>query len=296
MVEHTQDLTGGGIEIAKSLAPNENVILRGEDARTGAEILPAGTALRAQELGLLAALGETRPMVHRAPRVAILSTGDELVDVDATPALGQIRDVNSATLAALVCDAGAEPVPLGLVADELDDLLAALKRGLAEADVVFLSGGSSVGVRDLTAEAVIKLGGQLLAHGVQMSPGKPTLLAEVEGKAVIGLPGQVTSALVVMLVFGQPFLRHLAGDPGAFDVSRRPLIQAELARNVASRQGREDYLRVSLEPRSDAPPLAWPRLGKSGLLRTLVEAEGLVIIDARLEGLNQGQAVDVWRI
>ncbi len=299
MVEHTQELGGGTVEIRKSLAPHDNIMLRGEDARAGEAALARGTRLRAQELGFLAALGFDSALVRRRPRAAVLSTGDELVDVSAVPRLGQVRDVNTVAVCALVSEAGAEPVALPRAPDRLEAIVAAMERGLAECDMLFLSGGSSVGARDLTVEAVERLpDSRLLVHGVQVSPGKPTILATamVKGrsKPIWGLPGQVTSAQVVMHAFGMPFLRHLAGDPAAFDTSRRPTRKAELARNAASSKGREDYLRVSLTERPGRPPLALPRLGKSGLLKTMLQAEGLIVMDAGLEGLAAGSEVDVW--
>ncbi|HCG05166.1 MAG TPA: molybdopterin molybdenumtransferase MoeA, partial [Desulfovibrio sp.] len=296
MVEHTQDLGAGTIEMRRAVAPGENMMLRGEDAVAGAPALTAGTRLRPQEVGMLAAVGATAVRVHRAPRVVIISTGDELVAPDATPRPGQVRDVNSHTLAALVRRAGCAARCLGIVPDELDALEAALREGLRDADVVLLSGGSSVGVRDLTVAALSRIeGAELLAHGVAISPGKPTILARVREdggcRAVWGLPGQVTSAQVVMFVLGVPFLRHLSGRADAFDRSLWPARRVRLARNVASRQGREDWVRVRIMPADPTgpgdggPPLAVPLLGKSGLLRTLTGADAVVRIPARAEGL-----------
>lgn len=308
MVEHTQDLGAGTIEMRRAVAPGENVMLRGEDAVAGAPALTAGTRLRPQEVGMLAAVGATAVRVHRAPRVVIISTGDELVAPQATPRPGQVRDVNSHTLAALVRRAGCEARCLGIVPDELDALEAALREGLRDADVVLLSGGSSVGVRDLTVAALSRIeGAELLAHGVAISPGKPTILARVRGedggcRAVWGLPGQVTSAQVVMFVLGVPFLHHLSGRADAFDRSLWPARRVRLARNVASRQGREDWVRVRIEPADRTGPgdgglpLAVPLLGKSGLLRTLTGAHALVRIPARAEGLIAGSEHDAYLI
>ncbi|MDY0306331.1 MAG: molybdopterin molybdenumtransferase MoeA, partial [Desulfovibrionaceae bacterium] len=151
--------------------------------------------------------------------------------------------------------------------------------------------------RDLTVAALGSLpDSEILAHGVALSPGKPTILARVGGTPVLGLPGQVTSAQVVMLVLVQPFLRHLMGRADAFDPLQRPVRPAELARNLASKPGREDYVRVRLEPRGGALPLAHPLPGKSGLLKTLLQAQGLVAVPADREGLYAGAAVDVWLI
>lgn len=307
MVEHTSALEGdesggelrGTVEIRRAVAPGENVMLRGEDAESGSVALGAGTRLRPQEIGLLAALGYVDATVGRQPRAAVLSTGDEVIPVDQTPRPGQVRDVNGPALAAMIARAGGVPVPLGLVRDEEAPLEKALRDGLERSDAVFLSGGSSVGVRDLTLSVVSRLpGAQILAHGVAMRPGKPLVLARVEHggavKAIFGLPGQVTSAQVVMHVLGLPFLRWLMGDPAPFSWDRRAMIPAVVGRNVASKQGREDYVRVRFERSEHADlPFAQPVLGPSGLLRTLVEADGLVRIPAGDEGLYEGRKIKV---
>jgi molybdopterin molybdotransferase len=294
MVEHTDILAGETIEVRKSAAPGENVMLPGEDVRQGEAALPAGRILRAQDVGLLAALGVTTVQVGKRPRVGILSTGDELVPASATPRPGQIRDVNSHAIACLVAEAGALPVPLGIIPDELPRLTAALSAALETCDVVLLSGGSSIGARDHSVAAMLaQPGAEILAHGVAMSPGKPTILARVGGKAVIGLPGQVTSAQVVQAVLVTPFLRHLSGRLDAL-CAPPPSFVAELARNVAGRPGREDFVRVRLEARPGLPPLAHPVLGKSGLLKTLLAADGLVAVPASAEGLYKGALAPVW--
>ncbi len=285
MVEYTRELTAhndgqsGGqeeilVEIRRPVAPGAHVLRRGDDARRGCPALRAGTPLRPQEIGLLAACGAQQATVRARPRVGILSTGDEVIPVSADPRPGQVRDVNSHALAAICREAGAEPRLLGIVPDDLEAIAAALQKHLAQVDVP---------------------GAEIFCHGVALSPGKPLILARVGGKCVWGLPGQVASAQVVMFVLGAPFLRHLAGCADAFDQSRRPARKAVLSRNMASRQGREDYLRVRLEaPAADGGlPLAVPVPGLSGLLRTLLDAQGLVRIDADLEGLEKGSVVDV---
>lgn len=295
MVEYTQEIGAGTVEVRQSVAPGENVMERGEDASAGQPVLAAGSRLRTQEVGLLAALGISEVQVYRRPRVAILSTGDELVPVEERPTPGRIRDVNSHTVACLAEEAGGEVLPFGIVGDDLARLARALREALAQSDVVFLSGGSSKGTRDHTVAAIESLAGaEILCHGVRISPGKPTILARAGGKAVVGLPGQVGSAQVVMAVLGQPFLRHLAGDREAFAERLRPLRRARLARNLESRQGREDFVRVRLEPGEGGLVLARPVLGKSGLLRTLLQSDGLLVIPADVEGFREGEDVDVW--
>ena len=304
MVEHTGQLEAGApgiintIEVRKSAAPNENVMLPGEDMERGQTALPAGRTLRAQDVGLLAALGITRVAVGSRPRVGVLSTGDELVPTNAAPRPGQIRDVNSSALCCLAAEAGAVPVALGIIPDDLPRLTKALAEALKICDVVLLSGGSSLGVRDHTGAAILaQPGAEILAHGIAMSPGKPTILARIATggghKAILGLPGQVTSAQVVMAVLIKPFLRRLAGDLGALALTPPPFV-AELARNIAGRPGREDFVRVRLTPRPGLPPLAHPVLGKSGLLKTLLEADGLISVPANAEGLYKGVLAPVW--
>ncbi|HML63138.1 MAG TPA: molybdopterin-binding protein, partial [Solidesulfovibrio sp.] len=176
--------------------------------------------------------------------------------------------------------------------DDLAGITAALAAATAENDLTLLSGGSSVGARDFTLDALRGLGADILAHGVAISPGKPTILASQGGRPVIGLPGQVASAQMVMLAFGVPLLAHLAGDPAAFDRPPRTF-PAELSRNVASKQGREDHVRVRLETRPGQLPLAHPVLGKSGLLKTLLLADGCIVIPADREGFPGGMEVAV---
>ena len=292
MVEHT-DPSGDLIEIRKSVAPGENVMLPGEDAKAGEPVVQAGQLLRTQEIGLLAGLGVAEADVVRRPRVGILSTGNELVECGETPGPGQMRDVNRPTLAALTAEAGGEVVDLGLAPDDEDRLAEALKRGGEDCDLVLLSGGSSIGVRDLSVAALESLGGEILAHGVALSPGKPTILARLGNMPVLGLPGQVASALVIAHVLVAPLVRHLSGQRDAFARPWRPVVQAELARNLASKPGREDWVRVMLEERPGRMPLAKPVPGKSGLLFTLLQAHGLAVLPADSEGCYQGETVPV---
>jgi molybdopterin molybdotransferase len=315
MVEQTLEMGGQGvpgaldgsslrglgdatIEIHKSLSPWDNVMLRGEDVQAGETVLQPGTRLDGARIGLLAALGYSRVRVHAPVTVGILSTGDEVVAVDQPVRPGLVRDVNSHTLAALAQAAGARAVRLGLVRDDLHALTAALEKGLTECDVVLVSGGSSVGTRDHSLEALERLpGGEILAHGVAMSPGKPTILARAETdsgfKAVLGLPGQVASAQVVMQVLVLPFLAHLQGLDHAFDLGPLETVPARLSRNVASRQGRTDFVRVALSRDAEGGLTATPVLGKSGLLKTLLQAQGLMEIPENREGFIAGTEVMV---
>jgi len=270
----------------------DSVVMIGEDFRSGEKTLLKGSRIRPQEMGVLAALGETHIPVYRKPVVTILSSGDEIVPIDQTPDLSQLRDVNAYTLTGLVQLSGAVPRYLGIARDSFDELHGFLENALAEADVVLISGGSSVGSRDFTIEAIQALAdAEILFHGVSISPGKPTILACSKEKAIWGLPGQVTSAMVVLHVMVRPMLERIGGlSEGQIGVGHQ--VSAVLSRNLASVQGREDYVRVKLVRREDQV-YAEPILGKSGLIHTMVKGDGLVRIDMNSEGLNEGTPVSV---
>ncbi|MFO7801973.1 MAG: molybdopterin molybdotransferase MoeA [Desulfovermiculus sp.] len=295
MAEYTRCIADDEIEIFKPLGPGDNVMLAGEDCGRGQVAVGAGTRLRPQELGILAALGHCRVHVFRPPRVAILSTGDELVPVHEKPPPGKVRDVNSTTLAAWCARAGAEPINVGIIQDSLPKLQEAIPRAVAESDLVLLSGGSSVGTRDFCIEAISSLPkGRIMVHGIALSPGKPTIVAAQGRVPIVGLPGQVTSAQVVMYVLGLPFLRHLGGQVHAFQDDGKARITARVSRNISSPQGREDYVRVKIVQDPETGVQAEPILAKSGLLRSLLQADGLLPIPAQSEGVMAGDAQEVW--
>lgn len=295
MLEYARQAGPDRIELTRPVAPGDNVIGRDEDASKGQELLPAGLVLRPQEVGLLAALGQGSVEVRRRPRVAVISSGDEVLPVTSRPGPGQVRDVNTYTLSALARAAGAEARSFGLVRDDKNKLRQALEDALAWADVTLLSGGSSAGQRDYTVQALSALPGcEILAHGVAISPGKPLIMARLGKRTLWGLPGHAASALVCAEVFIRPLLRRLLGQRERLPAWQEHL-RAELTRSVASAQGRRDYIRVALELPSVAggPLRARPVMGKSGLISTLVAAEGLVICPEDREGLSSGQVVDV---
>jgi molybdopterin molybdotransferase len=292
MVEHTREADADTVEITRSVAPGANVIGPADDAETGQVLLPAGQVLRPQDVGLLAAMGVQRPQVVRRPRAGILSTGDEVVPVERTPEPGQVRDVNAHVLAVQIQAAGAEALPLGLVPDDPDRLRAAVDRSLENADLTLLSGGSSVGTRDLTAEIFQSVpSAELLVHGVSVAPGKPFIWVCGEDHHLLGMPGHVTSCLVSFHLFVEPLLERLLGRPGrAF--TRFGRLDAILTRNIAAAPGRELYQRVRVQ-RADDGWLAEPVVGRSGLLRSLVQGHGLVRVPLGSEGLEEGAAIEV---
>lgn len=292
MLEHAQALDERTLEVFKSVAPLQHVMETGEDFACGTVVLSKGTLVRPQEMGVLAALGETRIPVYTKPVVAIISSGDEIVPVEQTPNLSQVRDVNAHTLSGLIQASGGIPRCMGIARDDFDELNAVCRRALAEADMILISGGSSVGSRDFTIDVVRGLPqAEILVHGVSISPGKPTILARSGEKAIWGLPGQVTSAMVVFLVMVRPLLERISGRAREGLVLGHA-VPAFLSRNLASVQGRQDFVRVRLV-RRDNEVFAEPVLGKSGLIHTMVKADGLVSIDVNSEGLNKGTRVEV---
>lgn len=293
MVEFTNQLDAETIEIFRPVAPGENIIRQGEDFAQGQVVLSKGSKLRPQDLGVLSGLGISQVPVFRQPVVAIISTGDELLAPDEPLAPGKIRDINSTTLAALVQESGAIPVSLGIVGDNFDRMLAECRRALdIPADVVLLSGGSSVGRRDFTLRVIEKIeDAELLAHGVSIRPGKPTILARKGNVALYGLPGHVGSAIVVFYQFVRPLLHKLSGCRMPANMRR---LEAVTAEQIPSVIGREDFIRVAIEWSGHGTiPTAKPIYGKSGLLHPLIQADGLLVIDRDTEGLDQGEKAEV---
>jgi molybdopterin molybdotransferase len=290
MVERTQKLDDNDIEVLRPVAFGENIINVGEDVLEEEEILPAGHLLRPQDLGGLLAVGLTDVLVSRRPRVALIATGDEVIPPSQPLGPGQVRDINTYTLSGLVERAGGVPWSFGIIPDRFEALRAAAAQALAEADVVVMSAGSSVSVRDMTGDVINDLGAPgALVHGISFRPGKPTVLAVCDGKPVIGLPGNPVSAMVVFGLLVSPMLWRWQG------LARPPeprTIKARLARNVASVAGREDRIQVRLEQRQDG---LWadPVFGKSNLIFILVKADGMIKVPLDQTGLSAGEIVEV---
>jgi len=293
MVEYTEELDKESILITRPVAPGENVIRRGEDIAAGEIALPAGHLIRPQDLGMLSSIGVTQVDVIRPYRVGIVSTGDELVAPSEFPAPGQVRDINSYTLSGAVCACGGEPRFYGIVRDNFKELKSVLERVISENDMVLLSGGSSVGTRDVALEVIDSMGKPgVLFHGISIKPGKPTIGAIVEDRSVFGLPGHPASALVVFDLLVAPLIRSGGYHVCEIDAFTEYPLQAEIVRNLRSAAGREDFIRVRLFLR-DGRLFADPILGKSGLISTMVKADGLAYIPAGKEGVEAGEIVRV---
>jgi molybdopterin molybdotransferase len=293
MIEHTDEVGDGTVEIHRGVSPWQNVLRIGDDIREDAPVAPARRRLRAHDLGALTGLGITQVVVFRRPRVGLLSSGDEIVAPEESPRPGQVRNINEYALVAMAEEAGGVVSDYGVIPDRADVLRKTLATALARNDLVLISGGSSVGAKDITLDVIASFpDSQTIFHGIAVAPGKPTILARALGKPVLGLPGHPVSALVIFQLFGAPLVRLLGGaDPATAFLPART-VRAQLSENVVSQSGREDHVRVRLECHR-GEWTARPLPGKSGAIFNLVHADGLIRIDASEEGLEAGTEVEV---
>jgi len=291
MIEHTQQARDAEVELLRSVAVGENVLQIGEDVKQDAEVIPAGMVIRPAEIGGMMALGVSEVEVAVHPLVGIISSGDEVVPPEAEIAPGKVRDVNSYTLQALVRQAGGEPVLYGIASDRKQDLENLIRKAHHECDLVVVTAGSSASARDLTAFVIDELGKPgVLVHGVNIRPGKPTILGVCDGKPVIGLPGNPVSALVIAGLFVVPIIKGILGEVSN---TIRPMVEARLKVNLSSQAGREDWVAVKLGE-ENGRLLADPVFGKSNLIFTLARADGLVKIPADANGISAGEQVQVY--
>lgn len=296
-VEHTQPVGNRDqirfpyeIEVYRPVAVGQNVIQIGEDVQQNSAILPAGAFLRPQDIGGLLAVGITYIDVVRRPRIAIIATGDEVIDPYSMPQPGQIRDINSYTVSCQCLKAGGEPAVFGIIPDDFDALHTAASAALENCDMLVMSAGSSVSVRDMTVNVIDSLGEPgVLLHGVATRPGKPTIVGAVGGKPVLGLPGNPVSAMIQFAMFGVPAIFRLQGLKDSPPTSR---LWAKVTMNIASESGREDYVPAKIEATAEGFSVT-PIFGKSNLIYTLVHADGLIKIPLNSGGVVPGELVQV---
>jgi molybdopterin molybdotransferase len=286
MLEYTEDYKDGTIGILRPIAPGGNLIFQGDDVRRGQAIMAAGRKLHPHDIGTFAALGYDTVLVSKRPRVGIISTGNELVEINAKPQVGQVRDVNSWLLTADVLAAGGEPIRYGVIPDNEDDLLKAASQAAATCDLVLISGGSSVGTRDITVKTIESLGDVLL-HGIAVKPGKPTIIGTLGQTPVFGLPGHPVAAHFIFECFVLPLINKMLGA-----ARLQHMITATLTEAVSSNHGREEYLPVCLSEGIDGL-LATPVYGKSGLITKLRDTNGYIRIPRDCEGIAGGDLVQV---
>ncbi len=293
MFEHTQQVDDKMIEVVKPVAPGENVIKAGEDAKKDECVLKSGHRLRPQDIGALAGLGITDVWVYKKPRVSIISTGDEIVPADKPITPGQVRDINSYNLAGLILNAGGIPVKRGIFSDKYDIIRDVVEKSLKNSDMVLITGGSSVGTKDMTARVINDMGKPgVLFHGVSIKPGKPLIGGIVTDIPVFGLPGHPAAVNVCFEIFVKPVLENLSGlNEDRLDKEKRT-VMARIARNISSSPGREEHIGVAIEKRN-GEIWAVPILGKSGLITTLIKANGTAAIPLRKLGVQEGEMVEV---
>lgn len=291
MIEYAEGVGPHTIHAFKTLSPFENVIQAGEDIKKGETVLRKGRPIRPQELGVLAGIGRTSLQVFLKPRVGVISSGDEIVPVEQQPRYGEVRDINRHTIVSMVKESGALPIFLGIAKDRLGELREKILQGLVQSDMLVITGGSSVGTLDLVSEVLRSFPKtEVLAHGLSIRPGKPTLLADVDGKPFLGLPGHPVSAMVIFHLIGKPILKILSG---LSDETGLPIrLKAKAGRNIPSVAGREDYVRVTLEARNGVL-WAHPVFGKSGAISHLAQADALIKIEVHEEGLEEGEEAEV---
>ena len=282
MIEHAEQI-GEEVLVKKPVAHGENVLFFNEDFSAGEVVCTKGRRLSSQDIGVLAAAGCTDVPVIKIPRIGIISTGNELVQVNQKPTPGQVRDVNSYVVASFIRGQGGRPVLYGIVRDDRDALRSAISHAAAECDALMISGGSSKDDRDMVA-AIIAERGSVLVHGIAIAPGKPTIIGKYEGKPVIGLPGHPASAFIVLIAIVRHLITAMTGETG----NSMQTLRATLGQNVPSSKGREDYVRVAVQN-----GIAIPLFGKSGLLNTLVRSTGVIRVPAESEGLETGTQVEV---
>ena len=287
MVEYTEDYGDGTIGISKSAAPGQNMIFRGDDVFPGKVVLEQGRVLSSQDIGALAAIGRVQVPVAKNLKIGVISTGDELVPPEQTPGPGQVRDVNSPMLEAMLTAFGAEVINYGIVIDDEALLSEKVHKAVAECDAVLLSGGSSVGVKDAACR-IIESMGKLLMHGIAIKPGKPTILGKAGSKPLVGLPGHPVAAYFITKIFILPLLCRLTGRK-----QESYTTTARVTESISANHGRAQVHCCRLESR-DGALWASPIRGKSGLITTLAGADGYFIIDRDCEGLPQGAQVQVF--
>jgi molybdopterin molybdotransferase len=285
------------IVIQKAVLAQENVQLRGEDFKAGSVLFESHHRLRPQDIAALATFGITEVPVTRKPVLAIISTGNELIDFRGEPGPAQIRETNALTLASATEHFGFSVQRLGIIRDELAQQKEAMEKALSMADVVLVSGGSSVGERDYTLEVIRSFSNSTVHfHGLAIRPGNPTIFASIGSKSVFGLPGQPVSSLIVFYHFVLPYLFHLSGeaiDYSLFLQTRFASVRAILDRNLKPLKVKTDYVRVRLEPRHEHWR-ATPVIGKSASLSTLSQANAFIIVPPREESIEAGEQITAF--
>ena len=280
---------GNKIEVWTSVTPSENVSKKGEDIQKGEVAVKIGTRLKPQHLGLIAALGIVEVKVVERPKIAILATGNELVEIGGKQRKDQIFEVNRLILSALCRELDAEPIDSGIAEDDVEEILRKMKKGLERADLIVTTGGTSVGVSDIVPEAVNKIGKPgVIVHGIAMRPAMPTALAVVDGKPIVILPGNPVAAMIGFEVFARPLICRMLG---LEKEEHRLIVKAKTTKRVSTVLGRKTFVRVHVLQRNGeffAEPIS---ARGSSLISTMTKANGYVVVPENREGLEKGESV-----
>jgi molybdopterin molybdotransferase len=287
MVEDTS-LDGERVLVGAAVSVGESVRRRGQDVRAGATVVAAGRRVRPADAGMAASLGYARIDVGRRPRVGVLATGDELIDVGEPEQADRLYDVNSYSIAAQIAEAGGIPVALGIARDTPDSLRAALSK-LDGLDALIVCGGVSVGKFDFVKDVLTELGMVMDFWRVAMKPGSPMAFGSIDDRPVFGLPGNPVSSMVTFEVFVRPALLRMAGAA----VVHRPVVTAELAEEVNKAPGKTHFVRVRLWREGARLRVAPTGSQDSGVLTSMVKADGLLVLGQQTEGIKAGEIVDV---
>ena len=291
MFEHVQGVDATTIEVLKPVVPGENVIRAGEDVKKSELVVRKGRRIRPQDIGACAGIGVAKIAVCERPKVSIISTGDEIVAAAASPSMGQVRDINSYVLAGMIMESGCLPLKKGIIRDDYAAIRKAVEESMRDSDAIAVSGGTSVGTKDMIARIIDDIGNPgVLFHGVSLKPGKPMIGGIVKGVPIFGLPGHPAAVSLCFELFIRPVLDLLSGlkEKGL----QKNIVRAALSRNIPSPQGREEHIRVVIEEKEEGL-IAVPLLAKSGLITTLAKADGTIVIPLNSNGQEAGTIVDV---
>jgi molybdopterin molybdotransferase len=290
MIEYTQVISDNEIAVYKNTSMYENMLRIGDDIHCGEAVLRRGKTLMAQDIGALTSTGHRQVPVFCRPKCAVISTGDEIIAPQSALIPGRINDINTYTISAQLARFGGDVIIKDVVVDDYGSIRDAISDAVAQCDVVFISGGSSVGNKDYTYKILDEMpNADLIVHGLNIKPGKPTIVANVCGKPVIGLPGQPASALIV--------LRQMLGILHEVYYGRPQMqtyVTARLDQNVAGAPGRQTYQVVTLGSDTDGGMTASVLRGKSGMISLLSRADGFIVIEAHQEGKEKGELVRVF--
>lgn len=289
MIENTEKLDDKTLLIYKPISKGENIIYKGDDIKKDNIAIKKGTKITPEVIGVLAALGIEYINVYKKPKFYIISTGDEIIDIDEELSLGKVRDINSYALYGLIENIGGQVVGKSIIKDDYDLLRDEVDKAISCSDIVLISGGSSVGEKDYTHKVIDSFDGEgVFVHGVSIKPGKPTILGKSNNKLVVGLPGHPVSSIIIFKTFIEWFVNRKLGTDKI-----KPRVKAIIDFNFPSAPGRTTYQMVKLI-KKEGIYYALPSFGKSGMISLLTESEGYIVLEIEEEGIYKGEERDVY--